>query len=312
MALRGHPDGSGTGQIGIGDARPAPAGRASAVFESVAGARYALAMTTTTMELDTPYMLASVVDGVGWMTFNNPERRNAMKMEMNRAIVEIVGRFRDDDRVRVVVMQGAGDKAFVSGADISEFEQNRSSPEARAEFDAVAAAAGRAMDDLHKPLIAKIRGFCMGGGLATALRADIRIAADDGQFAIPAARLGLGYGFAGIRSLVTLVGPAMAAEILMSARRFSADEAKAMGLINRVVPAAELDDAVTELATTIGENAPLTVRAAKAAIAEAVKDPDRRDLERVADLVEACFASADYIEGRRAFMEKRRPEFTGS
>ena len=268
-------------------------------------------MATTTIELDTPYMLASVADGVGWMTFNNPERRNAMKMEMNRAIVDIMGRFQADDAVRVVVMQGAGDKAFVSGADISEFEANRSSPEARAEFDAVAAAASRAMDDLEKPLIAKIRGFCMGGGLATALRADIRITADDGQFAIPAARLGLGYGFAGVRALVDLVGQAMASEILMSARRFDASEAKAMGLVNRVVPVGELDAAVDELAGTISENAPLTVKAAKAAIAQTVKDPDRRDLDAVAELVEACFNSADYIEGRRAFMEKRRPDFTG-
>ncbi len=268
-------------------------------------------MATTTIELDTPHMLASVADGIGWMTFNNPERRNAMKMEMNRAIVDIMDRFQRDDAVRAVVMQGAGDKAFVSGADISEFESNRSSPEARAEFDAVAAAASRAMDDLDKPLIAKIRGFCMGGGLATALRADIRIAADDGQFAIPAARLGLGYAFGGVRALVGLVGPAMASEILLSARRFDADEAKAMGLVNRVVPVAELDGAVDELARTIGDNAPLTMRAAKAAIGEAMKDPASRDLDRVAEMVEACFASADYTEGRTAFMEKRRPDFQG-
>ena len=143
------------------------------------------------------------------------------------------------------------------------------------------------------------------------LRADIRISAEDGQFAIPAARLGLGYGFAGVRALVGLVGPAMASEILMSARRFSAAEAKEMGLINRVVPVDQLDEAVDELARTIGENAPLTVKAAKAAIGEAMKDPDRRDLARVAELVEGCFTSADYAEGRRAFMEKRRPDFTG-
>lgn len=268
-------------------------------------------MATTTIELDTPFMLAEVSNGVGWMTFNNPERHNAMKMEMNRAIVDVMERFGADDAVRVVVIQGAGEKAFVSGADISEFETNRSSPEARAQFDAVAAAAGRAMDDLDKPLVAKIRGYCMGGGLATALRADIRIAAADGQFAIPAARLGLGYGFGGVRPLVDLVGPAMASEILMSARRFTAAEANHMGLVNRVVPVDELDDAVAELARSISENAPLTVRAAKAAIAETRKDPDRRDLDRVAELVEACFTSEDYVEGRRAFMEKRRPDFLG-
>lgn len=268
-------------------------------------------MTTVELDLRTPYMIAEVTDGVGWMTFNNPERRNAMKMEMNEAIVDILGAFGADPEVRVVVMQGAGDKAFVSGADISEFETHRSTPEGREHFDAVAAAAGRAFAEFDKPLIAKIRGFCMGGGLATALSADIRITADDGQFAIPAARLGLGYAFPGIQKLTGLVGPAMVNEIMMSARRFSAEEAAAMGLVNRVVPIAELDAAVDELSSQIAANAPLTVKAAKAAVQEAVKDPDRRDLERVNAMVETCFQSEDYIEGRQAFMEKRTAEFKG-
>lgn len=259
----------------------------------------------------TPHLLADVRNGVGWITFNNPERRNAMKLEMNEAIVEVLAGFSADDDVRVVVMQGAGDKAFVSGADISEFETHRSTPEARAHFDAVAAAAGRALVELEKPLIAKIRGFCMGGGLATALAADIRISADDGQFAIPAARLGLGYGFAGIRKLVGLVGPAMASEIMLSARRFTAAEAAEMGLVNRVVATDELDGAVDELAGQIAVNAPLTVRAAKAAIREAGKDPAHRDVAAVEVLVEACFRSDDYVEGRRAFLEKRVPAFKG-
>ncbi|MCP4963578.1 MAG: enoyl-CoA hydratase [Actinomycetia bacterium] len=268
-------------------------------------------MTAVELELRTPYMKAEVIDGIGWMTFNNPERRNAMKMEMNEAIAEILASFHADDHVRVVVMQGAGDKAFVSGADISEFETHRSTPEGRQRFDAVAAAAGRAFASLDKPLIAKIRGFCMGGGLATALQADIRISADDGQFGIPAARLGLGYGFSGIHKLIGLIGPAMTNEVLMTARRFSAEEAFAMGLINRVVPAVDLDAAVVELASQIAANAPLTVKAAKAAVGEAVKDPERRDLDRIAVMVETCFNSEDYIEGRRAFMEKRQAEFKG-
>lgn len=263
------------------------------------------------MELATPFMIAEADAGIGWMTFNNPERRNAMKVEMNQAISEILGAWSADDEVRVVVMQGAGDKAFVSGADISEFEEHRSTPEGRAHFDAVSAAAGRAMATFEKPLIAKIRGFCMGGGLATALAADIRISADDGQFAIPAARLGLGYGFAGIKKLTGLVGPAMVSEIMMSARRFSADEAVAMGLVNRVVSVDELDATVIELAEQIAANAPLTVKAAKAAVVEATKDPDHRDVARVDELVEQCFLSEDYIEGRRAFMEKRTANFVG-
>ena len=263
------------------------------------------------LELRTPYMKARVAEGVGWMTFNNPERRNAMKMEMNEATAEILASFQADDAVRVVVMEGAGDKAFVSGADISEFETHRSTPEGRAHFDAVSAAAGKAFTALDKPLIAKIRGFCMGGGLATALQADIRITADDGQFGIPAARLGLGYGFAGIQKLIGLVGPAMTSEIMMTARRFTAEEAAAMGLVNRVVSVADLDGAVDELAAQIAANAPLTVKAAKAAVGEAIKDPERRDLDRVAEMVETCFNSEDYIEGRRAFMEKRPAQFQG-
>jgi enoyl-CoA hydratase/carnithine racemase len=268
-------------------------------------------MTGVELELSTPYMKAEVADGIGWMTFNNPERHNAMKLAMNEAVAEILTSFQADDEVRVVVMQGAGGKAFVSGADISEFEAHRSTPEGRERFDAIAAAAGQAFASLEKPLIAKIRGYCMGGGLATSLQADIRITADDGQFGVPAARLGLGYGFAGIQKLIGLIGPAMTSEVMMTARRFSAEEALAMGLVNRVVPAADLDATVTELAAQIAANAPLTVKAAKAAVKEAMNDPDRRDLDRVATMVEACFNSEDYVEGRRAFMEKRPANFKG-
>lgn len=263
------------------------------------------------LELATPHMQAHIGDGVGWMMFNNPERRNALKIEMNEAIVEILTTFSATDDVRVVVMYGAGDKAFVSGADISEFESQRSSPEGRERFDAVFGAAARAFAQLEKPLIAMIRGFCMGGGLATALHADLRIATDDAQFGIPAARLGLGYGFEGLKTLTHIVGPTKAAEIMLTARRFSADEALAMGLINRVVDAEDLLPTVAELAATIAANAPLTVRAAKASVRETFKDPDKRDTARIAALVEGCFQSDDYKEGRRAFMEKRSPEFKG-
>ena len=263
------------------------------------------------LTLETPYMKAHVDEGVGWMMFNNPDRRNALKLEMNEAVITILADFEQSDDVRVVVMYGAGDKAFVSGADISEFDKHRSTPEARAHFDRLGASAGQAFGSLTKPLIAMIRGFCIGGGLATALNADLRISADDGQFGIPAARLGLGYGFGGVDRLTTIVGPTMAAEILLTARRFSATEAQAMGLINRVVPADSLHDAVADLAASIASNAPLTVRAAKASIKQTFKDPGRRDLDSVAALVEACFASQDYVEGRRAFLEKRIPHFRG-
>jgi len=156
-----------------------------------------------------------------------------------------------------------------------------------------------------------IRGFCMGGGLLTALQADMRIAAEDSQFGVPAARLGLGYGFGGVTTLMNLVGPAWTAEILYSARRFSAAEALQMGLVNRVVPAASLHDEVMTLAGTIARNAPLTIAASKAAIREASRSPERRDLAKVEALIEACFQSEDYVEGQRAFAEKRPPAFTG-
>lgn len=263
------------------------------------------------LKLDTDKMIAEVEDGIGWVVFNNPERRNAVSVEMQQALPVIFEAFQKDDAVRVVVMRGAGEKAFVSGADISQFEERRSSPEAVAEYERMGERSTQKMLALDKPLIAMIRGFCMGGGMLTAMRADIRIASEDSQFGIPAAKLGLGYGYSRIRPLVDLVGPANANEILFSGRRFSAEEALRMGLINRVVPVAELESAVRELAKTIGENAPLTVKATKAIIREAVKDREDRDMALCDRLVERCFASEDYAEGRRAFMEKRKPAFRG-
>ncbi len=262
-----------------------------------------------TIELETDKMLAEVRNGIGWMTFNNPARHNAMSAEMNRAIPTIIEAFAVDPSVRVVVMKGAGGRAFVSGADISEFGERRTAVEARQEYDAIAGAAQRALAKIDKPLIAMMEGYCMGGGVLTAMKADIRIAADNAQFAVPAAKLGLGYGYGGVEALVELVGKAVAAEVLYSARRYSAAEAAAIGLINRCVPVDELESTVIDLATTIAGNAPMTIRAIKAAIGEVGKDPDRRDLARVAELTEACFRSEDYREGQAAFLEKRPPVF---
>ena len=208
-------------------------------------------------------------------------------------------------------MSGAGDRAFVSGADISEFEKLRNTPEQIEIYDAATSASNKALRSLDKPLIAMIRGFCVGGGLAISLAADLRIAADDGQFGVPAAKLGLGYGYAGIKELMNIVGPSYAKEIFFTGQRFNAAQAEMMGLVNRVVPVSELESTVDSYARTIADNAPLTVKAAKAAVNEGTKNSGERDLDRVAALVEACFNSDDYKEGRRAFMEKRPPLFQG-
>jgi enoyl-CoA hydratase len=263
------------------------------------------------LKLDTDKMIARIEDGIGWMIFNQPEKRNAMSLAMRQAVPVILEEFQRNDDVRVVVMTGAGDKAFVSGADISEFDEQRATPEQIAAYNRQGEKSQAAYNNLQKPFIAMIRGFCVGGGLATALKADLRYAADNSEFGIPAARLGLGYGYEAVRGIMDFVGPAYAAEILFTARRFKATDALRMGLINGVVPAAELENYVRETAKAIAENAPLTVKLAKAAIKEHRKDPADRDLAMCQKLLDDCMGSADYIEGRHAFMEKRRAQFKG-
>lgn len=263
------------------------------------------------MELETEKMLASVEDGIGWITFNNPARRNAISLEMWSALGTILESFQHDDAVRIVVMRGAGDKAFVSGADISEFDSQRGNAEQKATYGQVAANANRWLVRLDKPLLALIQGYCIGGGLATALAADVRFATPDSTFGIPAAKLGLGYEYPGLQRLCDLVGPSRAKDIMFSARFMDAQEALQMGLINRICEAQTIEAEVREYARLVAANAPLTVRAAKAAINEAMRDPDQRDLDRIAAMIDECFNSEDYREGRRAFMEKRRPKFRG-
>ena len=262
-------------------------------------------------ETGTDKLLLDVDGGIAVVTFNNPSKRNALSAEIRLALPGLLQAVGEDPQVRVVVLTGAGSEAFVSGADISEFESQRTSPEARAAYDQSGAETARAWGALEKPIIAMIRGFCIGGGLLTALQADIRIASEDSQFGVPAARLGLGYGFGGVEALVGLVGPAWAAEILFSARRLTSDEALRIGLVNRVVPVDALSQTVMDLARTITRNAPLTIAACKAALREVARPPADRDLGRVREMVEACFRSEDYREGQRAFAEKRAPRFYG-
>lgn len=265
------------------------------------------------MKLDfgTERMIVEVIDGVGWVTFNNPERRNAVSWEMWIAIPKIFQTMSERDDVRCVVMKGAGDKSFVAGADISEFKEKRTGEEQVKAYNAATAAAYGAIENFDKPLIAMIRGFCIGGGLAVALSADIRIGAEDTVYAIPAARLGLGYGFPGANRLTHLVGPAYAKEIFFTARKFTAEEALRMGLINRLTTVDELEATAREYAGMIAENAPLTVETANMAVNAAISDPDDRDLDAIDAMVAKCFASDDYKEGQTAFMEKRKPNFQG-
>jgi enoyl-CoA hydratase/carnithine racemase len=259
----------------------------------------------------TERMIAEIDGPIGWLVFNNPSRRNAVSLDMWQAIPEILVHYERDPAVRVIVLRGAGDKSFVSGADISEFEKNRSSPEAVARYDEIGARAQQRIEGASKPTIAMIQGFCMGGGVGVALSCDLRIASESAQFGIPAARLGISYRLSGVKKLLDLVGPAYAKEIFFTARRFTAAEAHGMGLVNRVLPDAELEGFVRSYCATIAENAPLSLIASKGIIAEMTKLSADVDRARCEALVKVCFDSEDYVEGRRAFMEKRKPQFKG-
>jgi len=256
-------------------------------------------------------MLAGRDGGVGLITFNQPEKRNAMSMEMWIGLGEILTGFEADDTVSVVVLSGAGDKAFVSGADISQFEKNRYNADAQKEYDRLTGVGRETFHSFSKPIIAKIRGFCMGGGLAIAMATDLRFGTPDSQFGIPAARLSIAYAADSVKRLIDLVGPAHARMILYTARRIDGHEAERIGLINQCVPVEELDEVVMSIARTISENAPLSVRASKMTINAMLKDESQRDMAALKAIGETCFNSADYKEGRTAFMEKRAPRFVG-
>jgi enoyl-CoA hydratase/carnithine racemase len=256
-------------------------------------------------------ILQSISDGVGVITFNNPEKRNAMSLEMWEGLGNALTELRDNGDVRVVIMVGAGDKAFVSGADISQFEKTRHNAEASEEYSRRSAAQRALLADYPKPTIACIRGFCLGGGMQVAMLADIRLASDNSQFGIPAARLGIAYGYDGLRHLVSLVGPSWARLIMYTGMRIDSVEALRIGLVDRVLPDTELWGATMEIATTISGNAPLAIKAAKLTIAQVLKDPDQRDMDAIKAIGAACMDSEDFREGRRAFMEKRKPKFSG-
>lgn len=244
--------------------------------------------------------------------FNQPEKRNAVSLEMWEAVEAAAGRFASDPSVRILILSGAGGKAFVSGADISKFESERASEEAVAHYNATTKRVYDMVEAFPKPTIAQIDGFCIGGGVALSLCCDIRICGKGSNFAIPAAKLGLGYGYAGIKRLVDVVGPAFAKELFFTARRFDAEEARMMGLVNRVVDDAVVAQSATEMAEMIAANAPMTVDSVKFIVGETVKDESTRDIVACDAKVKACFESEDYVEGRRAFLEKRKAKFIGA
>jgi enoyl-CoA hydratase/carnithine racemase len=257
----------------------------------------------------TERIIARREGAIGWLVFNNPERRNAVSLDMWEAIPRVLDDFGADPAIRVVVLTGAGDKAFVSGADISQFEKERSSAEAVKRYDEIGERAQSRLANYEKPLLAMIRGYCLGGGVGIASACDLRIAADDARFGIPAAKMGLGYRASSMKKLVDIVGKPAALEIMLTARQFSAAEALQIGLVQKVVPAAELETATRAYCDMIAANAPLTIRTAKRVIAEVMKTTyDAAACDR---WVKECFESEDYSEGRRAFMEKRKPVFKG-
>jgi enoyl-CoA hydratase/carnithine racemase len=243
-------------------------------------------------------MLSRKEGRVGYLIFNNPERHNAVSLEMWEATAKILEDFGKDDEVRVVVVTGAGGKAFVSGADISKFEDERANEEAIARYNKTVERANAAIYDYPKPTIAMIRGYCIGGGVGLSLCCDLRICSDNSRFAVPAAKLGLGYAYPGLKKLVDVVGPSFAKEIFYTARQFDAEEARIMGLV--------------KYAEMIGDNAPLTIATTKFTVGQVVKEDSQRDIAKSAAMVKQCFDSKDYVEGRRAFMEKRKPVFTGT
>lgn len=258
------------------------------------------------------HILVQKEAGLATVVFNRPEMRNAISYQMWQSIPQIMEDLEQEQEVRVVIIRGAGDKAFIAGADISEFKTLRSDPDNVKMYNTATAAATRGLYNFPKPLIAMINGFCMGGGTSIAVCCDLRIASEGSMFGVPAARLGLGYGFEGTKILADIVGPAFAKEILFTARRFNAQEAKEMGLVNRVVAPKELETYVQQLAQSIAVNAPLTVKTSKFIVSQCCLDPERRDMEKVNRMVESCFQSEDYREGARAFMEKRKPDFQGN
>jgi enoyl-CoA hydratase len=243
--------------------------------------------------------------------FNNPAKHNALSIDMWEAVPPLLARAEADDEVRMVVFSGEGEKAFVSGADISQFEDMRAAKEAVKKYELMAEAALQGICEFAKPTVARIRGYCIGGGVNVAISCDIRVASDNSVFSIPATRLGLGYRVSAMKNLVQLVGPGFAKDIFFTGRRLDAAEALRIGLVNRVAPVESLDALLAEYVTAITTGAPLTIKAGKRIIQEALALDSDFDDDLARRLILDCFESEDYAEGRTAFMQKRKPVFKG-
>ena len=259
----------------------------------------------------TEQLKTSIEGAIGWLTFNNPGRHNAISMAMAEHLPAAMAAFAADPRVRVVILSGAGEKAFAAGSDISGFGESRANPEANRLYNATHERAYDAVYAAAKPTIAMIRGYCIGGGLDFAASCDVRIAAEDASFSAPAGKLGLGYGFESVVRLKRVLGGPAARELLLSARRMDAQEAGRIGLVQRVVPVAALREQTLSYAAGLAANAPLTLKAIKRSVLELERDEAVRNTAAAQGLIDACFASADYEEGRKAFAEKRKPDFRG-
>ncbi|MFC4276552.1 enoyl-CoA hydratase [Achromobacter aloeverae] len=257
------------------------------------------------------HILSHKTGAIGWLVFNHPEKHNAVSLEMSAAVPPVIAAFDADPEIRVVIVKGAGDRSFIAGSNISNFDAVRANPEANRKYQEISQGSYDAVYNCTKPTIAMIKGYCMGGGMDYAASCDIRICSADSVFAIPAARLGLGYGYQGQVRLNRLIGASRARDLYFTGRRYDAAEALAAGLVHEVVEPDGLEARVRAYADAIAENAPLTIRALKRVFLELEKAPGERDMDAAHALIGACYDSEDYREGKAAFAEKRKPRFGG-